>query len=255
MSNNDDPTAPYSSFEQFVQSGACRNRHEAEAIWALWRNKRSNTRPAVQDLTERRTSQLEAQAARTTTPQKLIWTGLLALAIAFALWNQWYFSSGQSFRRFSDKLGQEIGRKTNDLYLSYFKPLGARSGSSDHSRWCSKSWCIFRYSHSFSIPLDDTKDVSYLSLSVEVSLRPSQLGLDQHFLFMSATEWWPHGTDVNWKIERARWSDEKTDLVTWQTIAFGNQDELHKAPASLRPLMAATVSVLLDALVTLQSKQ
>jgi hypothetical protein len=38
MPNGDDPTTPYSSFEQFLQSGACRNRHEAESIWAYWRN-------------------------------------------------------------------------------------------------------------------------------------------------------------------------------------------------------------------------
>jgi hypothetical protein len=70
---------------------------------------------------------------------------------------------------------------------------------------------------------------------------PSQSGIDRHLGFLSSTAWSPRGADLHWKIESARWSDEKFEVTNWQTPYSGNQNEVYPAPESIRPLIATTI--------------
>ena len=252
MPSGDDPTASYSSFQQFLQSGRCSNKHEAEAIWAYWRDKRTaRERPKLQPSSE---EAIVPSPSREVAGRRVKWIFLAAVVIAPILWSQWYYSNAQVFRRFSDDLGRYINRETNSLYLHYFNSLGARSGDSYHHGTCGESRCDFRYTHSFSIPAQGIGDRSYLGVSVDVSLWPSPSGIDRQLVFLSSTRWWPRGTDIYWKIESARWSDEQPGLTNWQTLYSGTQSEVYRAPGTIRPLLANTISAIEQGLRKRQSR-
>lgn len=253
MPASDDPTASYASFEQFWQSGACSNKQQAEAIWAYWRDRRSPERSRVRPSNEEAIAHHKTGSSRENADRVIKWIFLFALVVISAVWSQWYFSSAQVFRRFSDDLGRHVNQETYDLYLHYFKALGAEPGHSTHHGWCNETRCNFSYTHSFSFPIQGTNDKSHLRLSIEISLWPSVSGVDRHLAFLSSTRWWPRGTDIYWKIESARWSDDKFDFTNWRTLYTGTQDELDRAPGNIRPLIANTISALVNGLGRIQA--
>lgn len=238
--SSDDPTASYASFEDFLNSGRCRNKHQAEAVWAYWRRAAPERQPRAL-----RTARLD-DSRRFPVPAKV---GIVALALAIVplLWSQWYFSHAQVFRRFSDDLGHAVNRATKDAHLRYFKALGARTGYSNHHHSCTKTNCTFWYSHAFFIPTQATKDESFfLDVSIQAILWPSVSGVNRNLIFLSSTEWSLAGTDYYWKIESAKSSDG--DLSSWRTLYSGNQNESYRAPESIRPLLIQTMQAIRQAL-------